>query len=463
MTAARDGRITGSPRGTLAPLTMRPKLSILSVVVVLLVPLQTGLAAQPAAEPGVLAIEGGRIITMAGEPIEGGAVLVSEGKIRAVGQTVEIPAGARRIDARGKTVIPGLVDAFSRLYVYPQELMEGTQIAPELRITDGVDPYDEDGAEVLQHGVTSVHAVPGSRSLLGGLSGVLKVAPEPGPLTVVSDGVAVRGQIGVPAGNSTSSLHKLATYASIREALLATRDYLWTWRKYERDLAQYEKRTEGNGKDGNGEGRKEQKPKGEKPDRPRKPSTDPGSEVLARVLREEVPLQIEAHRVADILNALRLKDEFDIELILLGCSEGHKIPGEIAKREVPVIVAPVSLSFVPPSRLKYGEHSRANAAVLADAGVEIALGVGGSKGLHSKFVRACAAVAAANGLGRDLALRAVTANAAEILGASDRIGTLAEGKDADIAIIGGEPLDIRSKVEMVIVDGAVAFERGVGD
>jgi imidazolonepropionase-like amidohydrolase len=185
--------------------------------------------------------------------------------------------------------------------------------------------------------------------------------------------------------------------------------------------------------------------------------------VLARVLEQQIPLQIEAHRVPDILNALRLKDEFDISLVLLGCSEGYKVAGEIAKRDVSVIVAPVSLSFTDPSKFRYGAHSRENAAGLADAGVQVALGVGGSQGLHSKFVRACAAMAVANGLDRDVALKAVTANAAEVLGIADRVGSIAVGRDADIVIIDGDPLDVRAAVELVIQDGEVVFEMGAAD
>ncbi|MFQ5809029.1 MAG: amidohydrolase family protein, partial [Armatimonadota bacterium] len=415
---------------------------MVGVAAVVLALIQTGVAAEPADASGALAIEGGRVLTMVGEAIEGGTVLVQDGKIEAVGRDIEVPDDARRMDARGKTVMPGLMDALSRLYVYPEELAEDKEIAPELRITDGVDPYLKDTGEALRHGVSAVHVVPGARSLLGGMSAVLKALPEPGAIRPVTARAAVRGQIGVPSGSTTSSLQRLATYASIREAFLATRDYLWPWEKYERALARYEKKApegkededeekdEDEKEEGTAEAAKEKDPKTPRGPRPRKPATNPTYETLARVLKQEIPLQIEAHRVADILNALRLKDEFDVRLVLLGCSEGHKIAGEIAKRNVPVIVAPVALSFTEPAKLRYGEHSRANAAALADAGVKVAIGVGGADGLHSKLVRACAAIAAANGLGRDEALKAVTVNAAEMLGVSDRIGTIAEGRDA---------------------------------
>ncbi|MGD2174417.1 MAG: amidohydrolase family protein [Candidatus Brocadiaceae bacterium] len=448
---------------------------MVGVAAVVLALVQTGAAAEPAGGPGALAIEGGRVLTMVAEAIEGGTVLIQDGKITAVGRDLEIPDDARRIGARGKTVMPGLIDALSRLYVYPEELAEDKEIAPELRITDAVDPYLKDTGEVLRHGVSAVHVVPGARSLLGGMSAVLKVLAEAGAIRPVTDSAAVRGQIGVPSGSTSSSLQRLATYASIREAFLATRDYLWSWEKYERALARYEKKAaegrededeekdEDEKEEETEEAAKEKDAKADRGPRPRKPATNPTYETLARVLKREIPLQIEAHRVADILNALRLRDEFDVDLVLLGCSEGHKIAREIASGDVPVIVAPVALSFAEPSRLRYGEHSRANAAALADAGVKVALGVGGGEGLHSKLVRTCAAIAVGEGLGGDEALKAVTVNAAEILGVSDRIGSIAEGRDADVVIIDGEPLDVLSAVETVIMDGEVVFERGAGE
>ncbi|HJN18390.1 MAG TPA: amidohydrolase family protein [Armatimonadota bacterium] len=431
----------------------------------------------------IVAIEGGTVLTMTGAPVENGTVVITDGKITAVGVGVEVPDGAERIDATGKTVMPGLIDAFSRLYIYPQDLSEGSAIAADLRVIDGIDPYSDDGEEVIQHGVTSVHVLPGSRGLIAGLSAVVKVGAGDGSVEVVSDAVATRGQIGIPSGSSTSSLAKLGNYTSIREALLGARDYQFGWEKYERQLSEYDRKTsppdeedgdeeeDAEGEDveededadekpgGDEKKPKEKKPDAEKPDRPKKPGIDHGKDVLVRALKREIPLLIEAHRVPDILNALRLDDEFDIDLVLLGCSEGHRIAAEITRREVPVIVGPVSLSVARPSRIRYGDHSRANAAILAEAGVTVALGVGGEVALHSKLTRASAAIAVANGLSRQAALEAITIRPAEVLGVADRVGSLAEGRDADILILSGDPLDVRSPVDAVLVGGEVVFER----
>jgi imidazolonepropionase-like amidohydrolase len=428
------------------------------VTVVLLAAAHLALAAGDEAKPTVLAIQGGTVVTVSGETIAGGTVLISDGKITAVGREVAVPEGAERIDATGKTIIPGLIDALSALYLSPQELAEGAAIAPEFRVTDGLDTYAKDLDEVLSQGVTTAHVAPGSRGLLAGESAVVKVAARPGSVPVVLDPVAVRGQIGVPDGPTTSSLDRLGTYASIREALLSARDYEWALDKYEREFTRFKQKT-AEPKAEEGKPAPPPKPPGDRPERPKRPGPDYSSDVLLRVLRGELPLLIEAHRVADILNALRLKDEFGVRLILLGGSEAHKIAGEIARRDVPVIIAPVSLSVVAPSKLHYGEHARSNAAQLARAGVKVALGVGGDDWLDSKFLRASAAAAAAEGLSRDQALRGATLSAAEILGVASRIGSIAEGKDADLAVIAGDPLDLRAPVDLVLVDGKIAYER----
>ena len=444
-------------------------------------------AAQDAEGGKSLAIQGGTVLTMVGEPIAEGTVVVTDGKITSVGADVEVPEGATVIDATGKTVMPGLIDALSRLYIHPGELNDAG-MAPQHQVLDGLDLFQKTAPQVLRHGVTTVHVAPGSRSLISGQSAVVKVSAVPGSLVTVSEAATVRGQIGIPSGDNTSSLANLGNYTSLREALLGARGYILKWEKYDRELAAYDRKTgkdkedeDGEKKDNGDEGddgekkddgdkADEQEPPakpppkpGEKPKRPAKPSKDPSNEALANVLKGELPLLIEAHRVVDILNALRLKDEFEIRLILLGCSEGHKIAGEIARRGVPVIVAPVSLSYVMPSKVKHGEQSLSNAAALAAAGIDVALAVGGMDALHTKFVRASAAVAAANGLSRDAALRGVTSTAAELLGIADRVGSIAEGKDADLIIIAGDPLDVRAPVETVIVDGEVVFERGADE
>jgi imidazolonepropionase-like amidohydrolase len=403
-----------------------------------------------------IAINAGTILPVSDAPMENGTILIKDGKIAAIGQNIAMSSDARVIDASDKFVIPGMIDAQSRLFVIDSELNDRTRIAPELNILDGLDPYIKEAPEVAVQGVTAVYITPGSRSLIGGSGAVLKLngSKDIGKMMLKGD-VAVKAEIGVSENNESSSLGRLADYSSIREALLATKIYMHDKAKHERQQAEYDKKKAEYDK------KKQINPseKAERPERPARFHPDPTREVLARILNKEIPLQIEAHRVTDILNALRLADEFGFTLILDQCTEGYMIAGEIVRSKATVILGPVSTSFVDMPRLEYRHHNIRNAAILSEKGVKLALGVSGRDGASSKFVALAAAMAVANGMNRDLALRAVTLTPAEILGVADRIGSLQVGKDADVVILNGHPLDSLSRVEMVLIDGKTVFER----
>ena len=555
-----------------------------------------------------IVIQAGNILTISGDAIEHGIILIEEGKIKALGQEVDIPADAQIIDANDKFVMPGFVDAQSRLYVIGSELNERRAIAPELDILDALDPFIKEYQEVLAQGVTSIYVAPGNRSLLGGKSAVLKIngSKTANEMLLKAD-IAVEAAIGVSANNQSSSLTRLEHYASIREALIETQAYMRQKKKYKQELTEYMgEATAGkyikewlvlgpfspsdlttdfltdvggeakviNPQEGNTVTAKEEqkltwkryksksdilnfleavgnhtdavvyafcflnsattsaaeiglgsddgvvvwangkevhrndasrgvtldqdlfkvdlkaganpclvkvsqgigdwglamrvfpssrkdweKKKEKKPKRPSKPKRNPTYEILAQVLQKKIPLQIEAHRVDDILNALRLADEFDLRLILDKCTEGYMLVGEIARRQVPVIVAPISTSFVDMPKLEYRNHDMRNAAILSKGGVTVALGVSGRDGASSKFVASAAAMVVANGMDKNVALRAITLTPAEILGVADRIGSLEVGKDADIVILSGQPLETFTQVEMVLIDGKVVYER----
>jgi imidazolonepropionase-like amidohydrolase len=403
-----------------------------------------------------IAIRAGHILTISDNPIENGIILIKNGKIEALGRNVVLPADVRIIDANDKFVMPGLIDAQSRLFVMDSELNESRTIAPELNILDAIDPFIKEYREVLAQGVTAVCVAPGSRGLIGGRSAVLKLNGSKNvDRMVLKADATLKAAVGMSTGNTSSSLARLEHYSSIREAMIATKVYMQRKEKYERELAEYNrKKAEYEKKDSRKETEKKEKPK-----RPAKFRTSPASDVLTQVLRKEIPLQIEAHRVVDILNVLRLADEFGFTLILDKCTEGYLIADEIARRKVSVIVGPISTSFVDMPKLEYRNHDMSNAAILSKKGVKAALGVSGRDGASSKFIKLAAALSAANGMEKDAALRAITLTPAEMLGVADRIGSLQVGKDADLVILNGHPLDIRTRVEMVMIEGKVVFER----
>ena len=405
-----------------------------------------------------IAIQAGNILTISGDVIEHGTIIIKDGKIKALGRDVIIPSNTQIIEAKDKFVMPGLIDAQSRLYVIESELNESRAIAPELNILDALDPFIKGYQEVLAQGVTAIYVAPGSRSLLGGRGAVLKLngGKTINEMVLKAD-VAVKAAIGISSNNQSSSLVRLEHYSSIREALIQTQTYIQDKKKYKQNLAEYtKKKAEQKKQKKDAEQEKDEK---DKPKKPSKPKRNPTYEILAKVLRKEIPLQIEAHRVDDILNALRLADEFDLSLILDKCTEGYLITDEIVRRKVPVIVGPVSTSFVDMPKLEYRNHDMRNAAILSKKGVQLALGVSGRDGASSKFIALAAAMAVANGADKDIALRAITLTPAEILGVADRIGSLEVGKDADIVILSGHPLDTFTQVEMVLIEGKTVYKR----
>jgi imidazolonepropionase-like amidohydrolase len=420
------------------------------------------LAASAGAEQ--IAIRGGTLLPVSTNPVSDGIVLIENGKILAVGADVVVPGGAREIDAKGKFIVPGFMDAQSCLYVVDGEprLIQG---APDWNVTDGLDPFVEGWEEVLAQGVTAVYVSPPARSGIAGRGAVLHLngAKTPAKLVLKAD-AAVRANLGVSLNNQSSSLARLNDYANLRETLIETQAYMQRKRRYEQDLAEYEKKRKAEqGKDDKKEEKKEDAAAREKKPqdlkRPDKPGTDPAHEILGKVLDKKIPLQITAHRVQDILNAMRLAEEFQFSLILDGCTEGYLVAEEIARRKVPVIAGPVSTSFAGVPQVDYRNHDPRNAGILADKGVQTAIGVGGRDGLSSKFIATAAGLAVANGMDKDAALRAITLTPAEILGVADRIGSLDAGKDADILIMTGPPLDTASQVVTVLIEGKIVYER----
>lgn len=400
-----------------------------------------------------LAIVGARLLGGAEGPLASATVLIGGGKILAVGADVTVPEGLPTIDGTGCTVIPGLVDAASSLYVRPEDRDAS---GGGLRMADGLDSYMDHADQVLAEGVTAVHVLPGSASVLGGLSTVARVSSAEGTLELLAPEAALRCQIGVPTGGSTSSLTRLNDYASLREALFGAREYVYAQQRWERATAAWKRKIEPEGEGGNGRGGG---PPAPRPERPAKPEADPTNASLARVLAGELPLLVEAYRVVDIRNALSLVDEFHVRLVLLGCSEGGKLAEEIARRQVAVIIAPVSADFVEPSRVRYGELSLTNAGALERAGVTVALAVGGAQPLSTKLLRASAALAVQGGMSPSGALAAVTSVPARLLGLEGRLGAVAVGCDADLVLVRGEPLDPRAPVELTLAGGAIAYRR----
>jgi imidazolonepropionase-like amidohydrolase len=470
----------------------------------LLVSLFSGL--QAGAQTSIALINA-HVYPVSSAPIDHGTIVITGGKIVSVGVNVSIPAGAKRIDLHGETVIPGLVDVSSALFL-PEESISGTGTADQ-DVLDGLDLFDKDAAKVLAAGVTTLYLSPGDRGTVGGVGAIVKLQDPARSQTEagaalqahpIKPHAALQMTLGVSAAGRSSALERLNSYEALRSAFLATRQYGLQFDHYVRDLDLYEKRqkvaanipspsapsvqpesvpTEGSGDDetagdpsasqrggqrggggqggqrfgggGQGAGPGRANPSG----KPVKPRAVPAQEIMLAALKGQIPVRIEAHRADDILHALALADEFKLKLILESPTEAGPVAAEIARRHVPVIWGSVLASGAP--RLETDHQNPATPAALVKAGVTVAFTTGTRTGAASRFLRENAGLAAGFGLTPSAALRSITLSAAEVLGVSDRVGSIQAGKDADLVILSASPWDPGAKVQRVFIDGAQVF------
>ena len=373
----------------------------------------------------MLALVGGTVFTIIGRPAKQ-TVLVSKGKISAVGENVPIPSDCEVIDVSGKFLTPGLIDAHTHLGVYSESLAWSGEdvneiskpVTPELDVIDAINPSDIGLADALAGGVTTVMVTPGSANPIGGQCVVIKTKPKPAVEDMILKRYAgLKIAFGenpkrVYGGQKKAPVTRMATAALIRETLLKGKDYLAK------------------------QGDKDHK-------------FDLGMEAIARVLRGEMPLRAHAHRADDIVTALRIAREFGVEIVVEHATEGHLIADHLADQKANVILGP---NLTTRSKLELKERSFSAPALLEAKGVKFAL-MSDHPVLPSAFLPVYAGLAMRFGLSEEAALKAVTINAAQILGLADRIGTIEPGKDADIVVWNGYPLTLASRPELILSDG----------
>jgi len=388
----------------------------------------------------LLAIKGGRIITVAGEEIKNGVILIDEGRITAAGNGISIPREAEVVDASSWFVMPGLIDAHTHVGIGEESIgFEGQDynetsdpVTPHLRVIDGFYPSDEALKDALEGGVTTICAHPGSANVVGGQSLVVKTGP---PSARCVDKLVVREPAGmkmacgenpkrVDNGQGKAPRTRMATAALLRKILTEARTYM-------------EKKS---GDDA--------------------PDTDLRLEAMELVLRKQIPLRAHAHRADDILTAVRIAREFDVDVVIEHCTEGHLIAGYLAELGIQAVVGPTLISR---SKYELRERTFATPCRLFKAGVEFAL-MTDHPVIPVQYLPVAAGLAVKCGLPEAAAIRAMTLSPARILGIDDRLGSIQAGKDADIVIMDGTPLDLRSSVKMVFINGERVFTAaGCGD
>ncbi len=401
----------------------------------------------------MIAIINGRVMTITQGTLESGTVLVEGGRIVAVGEEVEIPKDAELYDAAGKMVMPGLIDAHCHVGLFPDgigwEYSDGNEmtdpITPHLRALDAVHPGDPAFKELVAAGVTTVLTGPGSGNLIGGQWVCLKTVPKPSvEQMVLLEPAGMKMALGenpkrVYGEQKKAPSTRMGNAATLRAALVDAQNYLEKWRRYEADLAEYQAKAEAGDEDA---------------EAPKLPERDLKLEALGKVLRREMKARIHAHRADDMLTGIRIAEEFDLDLTLEHATEGYKIADVLAAKEVPVTAGPILFS-----RVKYElkDMTPKNPGVMVKAGVKVAIQTDEMSAV--KYLPINAALAVREGMPEEEALKAVTINAAEIIGVADRVGSLEVGKDADIVVFSGHPFEYCTVAELVLVDGQVAYRR----
>ncbi|MDD2401415.1 MAG: amidohydrolase [Clostridia bacterium] len=383
----------------------------------------------------VIALTNGCIYTMAGNILKNGTIIWDNEKITNVGENIEIPSDAEVIDLHGKSVLPGFIDAHTHLgileEIYQQEgndLNEFTEpITPEMRALDAVNPFDIGFQDAIAGGITTVMTGPGSANVIGGTNLVMKTTGSNYEEMVLIPQAGLKVAFGenpkcVFNEQKKVPSTRMGVAALLRQSFVDAEDYMQKKKNsvdseevFERDL---------------------------------------GMENLVLVLKKEIPLRVHAHRADDILTALRITDEFGIDIILEHGTEAHKVIPEILKRNIPVVVGPTLSSR---SKVELAEMTWKTVSLLNEAGIMVAITTDHSE-VPVQYLPLCASLAVKNGMKEEEALKAITINPAKILKLDHRIGSLEKDKDADIVVMSGHPLDWHTNIEQVYVNGKKVYD-----
>jgi imidazolonepropionase-like amidohydrolase len=393
-----------------------------------------------------IAIKGGRVLPITqdadgrDQEWERGTVLIGDdGKIVAVGdeRSVEIPEGATIVDASGKVITPGFIDPHTHVGIGEMGVgREGADtnessdpVTPQVRAIDATYPGDTAFHDALAAGITAVNVMPGSGNVIGGLAVLVKTHGMRIDDMVVRHPTGLKAAMGENPKRNYGDQKRMPTTrlgiaALMRENLVRAQNYL-----AKQDAASLA-------------------------NDPTKPfERDIKMEHIGYVLRKEIPMRWHAHRSDDILTALRIRDEFGFDMVLDHSTEAHLLADELVERNIPAVVGP-TLTARYKVELKGRTLSTPN--VLVRAGVKVALTTDHMV-VAVQYLPLTLIMAVREGLDRSQALKLITINPAEILGVSDRIGSLAPGKDADVVIWSGDPLDIYQRPEHVYVNGKKVY------
>lgn len=374
----------------------------------------------------MLLIQNGILHTMETDHPIRADLLIEDGKIAKIAGKISSKKGIRVINAEGLCIYPGFIDAHSHIGIAEEqttaqtdESNEGTNpVTPFIRAIDGINPMDSAFHNALAAGITGVMVGPGSSNPVGGQFAFIKTYGRCVDDMVVLAPAAIKlafgeNPISTHGANGTMPATRMGIASVIREELFQAKQYF--------------------------ENSDEQK--------------NYRMECYRELFEGKIPVKAHVHRADDIFTAIRIANEFGLDLTLDHCTEGHLIAEEIAASGFPAIVGP-SLASRIKEEVAYSDFK--TPGILHKAGVPVALTTDHPVS-RIQYLPLCAALAAKEGLGEQAALRAITIDAAKICRVDHRLGSLKEGKDADFAIFDGNPMDITSSVCMTIINGKVVW------
>jgi len=378
---------------------------------------------------------------------ERGFVVFENGKILAVGEdfnkyltdTNDVFDKENIIDADGQYVLPGFVDPHSHIGMWEDGVgFEGDDgndsvdsVTPHLRAIDAIFHADNCFDEAMRAGVTTVCTGPGSANVLNGQFVSMKTHGRCVEEMVFNEFAALKVALGenpkvIHSEKKQSPSTRMSIAAEFRAVFKRGEEYIKKWEEYNSN-----------------------------PDDNECPEYDYGLEAIAKALKKEVPVKIHAHRSDDILTGIRLANEFDLNFTIEHCTEGYLIADLLKEKNVSAILGPIICDR---AKIELRNLSISNPAILRENGVDFAIMTDHSC-VPEQYLPLSAAIAVKGGLDRDYALRAITINAAKLIGADNQVGSLEVGKDADIVIFNGDPLDLMTEATRVFINGISVYEK----
>jgi imidazolonepropionase-like amidohydrolase len=357
-------------------------------------------------------IKAAKVYTAAGPALAPGMVRVADGKIVEVAESIAAPSGAKVIDLGAGTLIPGLVDAHTTLGIDGETSEITREITPNFRVLDAVDWSARAFRAAAADGTTTVALVPGTENVIAGLSCIVKTAGDPGKRVVRGDHALVVTLASDPSNRNSARNRPDSIYNRQPTNRMGV---VWMLR------AEFARA---------------------------KQSTDKETALVRDALAGKRPVDCVSRLDADLVAALRLRQEYPMQLTIAGAHEAYKLKDELAAAKVPVLLG--QLSTTPGNGPEQTETILNTAGELQAAGVSVAL-TGGRLLEQMRF-------AARFGLKPDAALASVTATPAKLLGVDQRLGTIARGKDADLVALSGDPFDLTSTVRWTMIDGVIRSE-----